>query len=298
MARFIEPDLNVIDAPSTPTQIPYAVTGARVHFYPTHRISTHVEAEDGDKALAIADDRFRRCAAALALVTLPVEAPSCSVRITWIAQLERESDLEGIGGAPPSYVDKGVREFELVAFGPMSSVIDVLEKAREDQDLQRLLETWYRAEQIYPVAARQDDRRWALLEYARLLEDIGNLVSGRRPMAEIKEAVKLINAELAKSLESDEDGSAVLKAAEAVREERRSAAKTRIRSAGLTLNAPEEAIANAERAWTARNEKAGHSKPGTITLDEIYWARAAATIYLTAYLAQRFPGNDSTSNGE
>ena len=175
-----------------------------------------------------------------------------------------------------------------MAFEKMGHAIDLAALANNNDAVARLFDTWYRAEQVYLVAGRQDDRRWAVIEYARLLEDISNQQVPVVDVAEHTGKVMELRASLLVSLSAattaEEVRVAVKTASDAIAAIRREVTRLRIAAAGEILDVGSDAVDAAQRTWTLRSREAAHARAGAISDDQVYWARAAAAVFLFGYL--------------
>jgi hypothetical protein len=168
--------------------------------------------------------------------------------------------------------------------GRASSITDLVDA---DAAVGDLLEMWYRAEQIYPVASRPDDMRWALLDFARIIEHIANRLRPDAPAGydrAVEAVIRELSAQLSGASGHRAQAAAVHKAHEALLQAKQAYVADQIAHAGTVLEVGVQPIEQAGKTWTVRNTKAGHAKGGLISEDELYWARAAAATYLAGYL--------------
>jgi len=285
------PQLHAIPPPSNPGsyEIPFAAMANHVGFYALHRITTTVTTDGLDEAVAEADTRFRRVAVALAFTGSPIKAPSCSVRLVRWQRLDELTRAAVETGVPKSLVVEGQRPVEVVSFDKMTGATDLALMADSDAALGRLFDTWYRAEQVYLTASREDDRRWAVIEYARLLEDIAQLLV---PLQKVEEAKLLaLRSRLLTDLEAALSQDAVFAAVKWGTDElstlRGDATKVRIERAGEVLDVGVQVVDNAKKTWAARSQGAAHARPKVLSEDQVYWARASAAVYLVGYIQLR-----------
>jgi hypothetical protein len=286
------PQLHAIPPPADQKtyEIPFAAMANQIGFYALHRITSTVTASSLDAALAEAETRFRRTSVALAFTGSPIKAPSCSVRIVRWQHLDEKTGAVIESGAPRPLVAEGRRTVEVVAFEKMANAIDLAALAAGDEVLGRLFDTWYRAEQLYLVAARQDERRWAVLEYARLIEDIAKQVAPATTVENYAALMMGLKASLSAALSAAQTAEEVRLAVKGASNEmatiRGEVTKLQIAESGSTLDVGTEAAEAAQRTWDVRSRRAAH-KAGAIKEDEVYWAHASAGVYLEGYIQQR-----------
>ena len=298
---YYQPQTHSLNSPAVATDgqsyaIPYAGMANHIGFYALHRITTTLSAESADEAVAEAELRFRRTSVALAFTGSPIKQPSCSIRVVRWARLdEKTGDVSGWEPATPLVVD-GTRVADVVWLDKMGRVVDLANLADADEDAGRMFETWYRAEQLYLTAGRQDDRRWAVLEYGRLLEDIANVLAKDKKASQADAGMLNLKENLQRALASATDGDSVSAAVHVASVQlaklRNVSTKVRVKTAGETLGVGAGASEAAANTWDARNRQAAHARPKALSSEQVYWARAAAATYLVGYLKHR----ESTPN--
>jgi hypothetical protein len=259
----------------------------QVRFYGVTKVAAEIEAATQEEAVAAAESRFEQCAAILAFASTPIKVPSCSVRVVkWFELSPNDGSILGEGRVK-SLQFQGTRPVEVVGFDVMGRASSITALVDADPMVGELLEMWYRAEQVYPVASRPHDTRWALLDYARIIEHIANKLKPDEPAdygTLVDAIIKDMSTDLAKASGHRTRASAIHTAHEKIIAAKRAYTDDQITHAGQLLDVGPKPIEQAQATWKVRNSKAGHAKGGTITEDELYWARAAAAVYLAGYV--------------